>query len=163
MVISNFTTVLNPPTFCSANKARWGETAHMGYQAGTCEVCSVQAAGWSMALVCCWGTIMCLCNLKPVLEYTQSGRQADAYFRFKKTQPNHCHPYGWQREAVHGQVMLPLTSTSDKPTINLHKICLPSKADLVPVSKVFRPERGHECFLQQISLDGTVWCHPCST
>lgn len=64
---------------------------------------------------------------------------------------------------MHGQVMLPLTSKSDKLTINLHKTCLPSKADLVCVSKTFRPERGQKCFLQQISLDGIVWCYPCST
>lgn len=64
---------------------------------------------------------------------------------------------------MHCQVMFPLTSTSDKLTINLHKIYLPSKVGLVPVSKTFRPERGQKCFLQQISLDRTAWCHPCFT
>lgn len=64
---------------------------------------------------------------------------------------------------MHGQVMSPLSSTSDKLTMNSHKICLPFKASLVYVSKTFRPERGQKCFLQQISLDGTFWCHPSST
>lgn len=67
------------------------------------------------------------------------------------------------KEAMQSQVMLPLTSTSDNLTINLHKLYLPSKAGLVPVSKTFRPERGQKCFLQQISLDRTVWCHLCFT
>lgn len=59
--------------------------------------------------------------------------------------------------------MSPLSSTSDKLTMNSHKICLPFKASLVYVSKIFRPERGQKCFLQEISLDGTFWCHSSST
>lgn len=58
---------------------------------------------------------------------------------------------------MHGQVMSPLSSTSDKLTMNSHKICLPFKASLVYVSKTFRPERGQKCFLQQISLDGPLF------
>lgn len=48
---------------------------------------------------------------------------------------------------MHGQVMLPLTSTSDKLTIDLHKTCLPSKAGLVCVSKTsgLREVRNVSC------------------
>lgn len=63
MLISNFTTVLNPPTFCSANKARgaWGGTAHMGYQAGTCEVCRLQDEAWLWSVA---EELLCACVIK---------------------------------------------------------------------------------------------------
>lgn len=55
--------MLNPPTFCSANKATWGGTAHMGHQAGTCEVCVCRLQDevwlWSVAV-----ELLCACVFK---------------------------------------------------------------------------------------------------
>lgn len=148
MLICNFATVLNPPTFCSANKASGGNCT---YRIPSWHVWGMWCSGCRMKhgfglLLSVRGTVSCPCSWSTYCNiYSQEGKLL-TISGLKKKQPNpHTIILILERMRIeaYAQVqfnasflylspMSPLTSASDKPTTS--QCCQQNQTSYLPAT-----------------------------